>query len=910
MPDWTLEIRDRFRGLDLPPAREREIVDELAQHLQDAYDEARADGRSEADARRDAIAQLDDADLAGGVRAATRSLAPPPVPGAPETGGNLLADVITDIRYALRVLRKAPGFSTVAILTLALGIGANTALFSVVDAVLLNPLPYDHPNQLVVVHESKPNFPSGSISYPNFRDWQRDNHTFAGMAILRGTSAGLTGLGEAEQIDGVFVTADFFRILGITPILGRTFAAGEDEIGAPPTVVITEGFWKRKLDASTGVAGRMLTLDGRGYTVLGVVPAIHDIASESVRTADVYLPVGQWENPLLTHRVAGLGFHGVGRLKPGVTIAQARADMDTVTRALTRAYPGEDKDIGATVVPFRDALVGNVRPALLVLLGAVGFVLLIACVNVANLMLARALSRRRELAVRAALGASRSRIVRQLIAESLVLASAGGAVGLLLAAWGTRAAIGALPAALPRVDRVHLDARVLLFTAAVSIGAGVLFGLIPAVRAARRDPQGALSEGGRGASGARHRLQAAFVVAEMAMALVLLAGAGLMVRTLWRLWTIDPGFRPNHVLTFSMSLAPGGPHEPPESIRARLRDVHDRFASAPGVQAVSFVWGSLPLADDDEELFWMDGQPRPSSPSDMNWALKYVVEPGYLSAMGLALRRGRFFNDTDRADTPHVIVVDETLARKYFGSSDPIGRRLNLDSYGADAPAMIVGVVGHVKQWGLDARDDSLLQAQMYMPLAQMSDSAVALVPSGFSVVVRDTGAVPDVFASIRRITAGMSGEDIVYGAQTMNELVAESLAARRFSMTLFGAFAGLALMLASIGLFGVVSYLVGQRTHEIGVRLALGARPADVVRWVLGEGARLTLAGVAAGVAAALALTRVMAHSSLLFGVTATDPLTFAAVALLLSAVALAACYVPARRAARVDPLTALRAE
>ncbi len=664
----------------------------------------------------------------------------------------------------------------------------------------------------------------------------------------------------------------------------------------------------RKFGGGADVVGRTLALDGRDYTIVGVVPPNYDFPAESVRTCDVFVPLGQWSNPFLTRRTAGLGLHGVGRLEPGVTIEQARADMESVTRGLTLAYPDEDKGIGATIVPFRDALVGNVRPILLLLLGAVGFVLMIACVNVANLLLARSLARQREFAVRVALGASRARLVRQMLTESLVLATAGGALGLLAAAWGTRAALGVLPAALPRAEHVHLDSRVLAFTALVSIGAGVLFGLLPACRTARADVHDALKEGGRGESGARHRTQAAFVAAEIAMALVLLVGAGLMVRTLWHLWTVDPGFRPDHVITFGMSLPPPVSKENPEAIRARLRNLHDRLAATSGVQAVSLSWGSLPLTDDDEELFWMDGQPKPSSPSDMNWALKYVIEPGYLNAMGITLRRGRFFTNEDREDTPRVIVIDDTLARKYFGSTDPVGRRLNLDSY--DGPAEIVGVVAHVKQWALDRRDDDLLQAQMYMPFMQMPEGPVRLVPSGFGVVLRESGAVPDVVAAIRRTSAAISRENIIYGSQTMNQVVAESLAARRFSMTLFGTFAALALLLASVGLFGVISYVVGRRTHEIGVRLALGARQGDVVWWVLGQGARMAFAGVAIGLAAAFALTRVMARSSLLFGVRATDPLTFSAVALLLVAVALAACYVPALRASRVDPLTALRTE
>ena len=717
--------------------REAEIVDELSQHLQDRYDELRRGGAAEREAALASLAELDAAgpiDLERGLaRVESRPPAETVAPGEPARG-RAFADLAGDVRYALRTLGRSPGFAAVAVLTLALGIGANTALFSIVNAVLLHPLPYPHADELVVLHESKQNFPSGSISYPNFRDWQRDNRTFAAMAVYRSYTFGLTGLGDAERVRAEFVTSDFFPVLGVKPILGRVFAGKEDDIGAAPVVVVSQGFWTRKLGAAPDVVGRSLTLDGRDYTVVGVVPANVDFPAAGIRTCDVYVPIGQWANPLLTHRTAGLGIHGVGRLQPGVTVAQARADMDDVTRGLAAAYPDANKGIGATVVPFADALVGGVRPILLLLLGAVGFVLLIACVNVANLLLARSLARQREFAVRVALGASQARVVRQMLTESLVLAAAGGGLGLLAAAWGTRAALGSLPATLPRAEYVQVDVRVLLFTLGVSLLSGVVFGLLPALRTSSADLHETLKEGGRGASGTRHRTQAAFVVAELAMALVLLVGAGLMVRTLARLWDVDPGFRPDGVVTFGVKLAPSMAAKSPDAIRAALRDLHDRLAATPNVQAVSLQDGAVPLSDDDEELFWMDGQPKPSSPNDMNWALKYVVEPDYLQAMGLRLERGRFFSEGDREGSPYVVVIDDTLARKYFGGADPIGRRLNVDDY--DAPAQIVGVVAHVKQWALD-RDREQLQAQIYLPFMQMGDRAVASEASGVGVVLR-----------------------------------------------------------------------------------------------------------------------------------------------------------------------------
>ncbi len=807
-----------------------------------------------------------------------------------------------DVRYAFRMLAKNPGFTAVAVLTLALGIGANTALFSVVNGVLLNPLPYPHPEQLVTLRESKPNFATGSISYPNFLDWQKDNRTFASMAILRGNrSFILTGLGEAEQVDAVFVSTGFFEQLGVSLVLGRAFAPGEDRIGAAPTVMITAGFWKRKFGSAPDVLGKSLTLDGRGYTIIGVIPATFDLLG-SLRSTEVFAPIGQWNNPLLMNRAAGLGIGGIGRLKPGITIEQARADLERVTQNLAAAYPEANKGIGAALIPFRTWMLGRVRPFLLVLFGAVGFVLLIACVNVANLLLARSTGRAHEFAIRAALGAGQGRIVRQLLTESALLAAIGGGLGLLLAAVGTRAALRVLPTTLPRAAEVVVDGRVLLFASAISLLAGICFGLVPALKTRKPDVHETLKEGGRGGSGTRHRAQGALVAAETALALVLLIGAGLMIRTLVALWNVNPGFEAGKVLTFGFSLPPSMTNASPEAVRAALREVHDKFQSAPGVQAVAFSWGAVPLQGDDEWLFWIDGQPKPASENDMNWAIDYVVDYDYLKIMGIPLKSGRFFTARDDEHAARVAVVDEVLADKFFPGQDPIGKRLHLNSTGEVAE--IVGVVGHVKQWGLDTDDRQALRAQIYTPFMQLPDKAMG---TAAGVVVRSDRPA-SVFESIRQANSQMSSQQVVFGAQTMDEVITSSLARRRFSMILFGVFAGLALLLASIGIYGVVSYLAGRRTHEIGVRVALGAQGRDVLRLVLGDGAKMAAIGIGAGLIVSAGLTRLMAD--LLFGVSATDPLTFLGVAALLLSVALAACYVPARRAARVDPMVALRYE
>jgi predicted permease len=874
--------------------REEELEAELRSHLEMAARERAERGENSREAKQAARREFGNLGL---VKEVTRDV----------WGWGSLERLTQDLKFGLRILAKSPGFAAVAILTLALGIGANTALFSVVNGILLNPLPYPQPEQLVSLAESKPNFDSGSISFPNFRDWHKDNRTFSAMGVSRSYSYNLTGKGGAEQVEAEFVSSDYLTLLGVKPVIGRLFAEGEDEIGASPIVLIGEGFWIRKFGGTPDILGQGLTLDGRTFTIVGVVPASFKLQLWSFRASDVYAPVGQWTNPLLPSRAAGLGFHGVGRLKPGVTIQQARADMKRVTTDLTAAYPDADTGIGATLMPLKEQMVGYLRPILLVLLAAVAFVLLIACVNVANLLMARSTGRAREFAVRAALGAGRLRIVRQLLTESLVLALAGGSLGLLFATWVTKFALGHLPSALPRSSEVGLDVRVLLFTMVVALLCGILFGLTPALRISRPNLQETLKEGGRGSGGAKHRVQGLFVVAEMAMALVLLIAAGLMIRSLSALWSVNPGFDSHNVLSFGVALAPMPRDASPDSVRAKLRELQSRLTSTPGVKSASLSWGAMPLGYDDEDVFWLEDQPKPASVNDMSWSLSYVVQEDYLKVMGIPLQRGRFFTAQDNEHAPRVIVIDDFFSHKFFGDKDPIGKRVVLDNKGGTAE--IVGVVGHVKQWGLDTDDKQSLRAELYFPFMQLPDAAMQPSSwSGTGVLVRYEGQAQSVEKTIRSNLQRMSSDQVMYSVQTMEEVISDTLVERRISMIVLGCFATLALCLASMGIYGVISYLVGQRTREIGIRIALGAKRGDVLRMVLSEGMKMTVIGVGVGLLAAVGLTRLMAN--LLFGVSSSDPLTFVAVAVILTLVALVACYVPARRAMRVDPIVALRYE
>lgn len=893
-----LRFFKRLTALTIRQRYDERLKEEIEEHLALQTEENLRAGFAPADARREAVLKF------GAVQAVREEYR--------ETGGLPFLEVLgQDVAFGARVLRKNPGFALVVIFTLALGIGANTALFSIVDGVLLNPLPYPQPGELVTVHASKANFDAGSISWPNFRDWQRDNRTLASIAVSRQRGFSLTGKGNAERLRGDYVSANFFSILGIKPVLGRLFAPGEDEIGRSPVALIGAGLWARKFGSSADTLGKAITLDGRSFTIVGVLPPDFDLAVGNFRPGDVYLPVGQWPTPALQNRFAGLGFHGIARLKPGVTLAQAQEDMNGVSDRLAAAFPKDDHGIRAKLIPLRESLLGRVQPLLMVLLGAVGFVLLIACVNVANLLLARSNARAQEFAVRSALGAGRMRIIRQLLTESTMLALAGGALGLLLANWGTRAALAIVPAGLPRAAHVHLSAPVLAFTFVASLGVGILFGLLPAWKMSRQRLQDTLKDGGRGVSGSRHRTQDWLVVFEMAMALVLLAGAGLMIRSMIALSRVDPGFDAHRVTTFSLSAPPSMATASADGVRAYYREVDQRMKQIPGMEGVSlFGNGSLPMTGgDDEQFFWMENETKPANMNDMHWSLEYVVEPDYLKVMRIPLMRGRFFTEEDNQHTPPVVVIDDVLARKFFGSEDPVGKRINL--YGNDQKATVIGVAGHVMHWALDNDASFPLHAEMYLPFRQQGDGDLSFSDGlGTDVVVRSRGDSPAMISDVQDALRQMNKEQVVYGAQTMEQLIADSLAARRFSMILLAIFAGLALLLASVGMYGVISYLVSQRTQEIGIRMALGANRADVLRWVLRAGGKLTLTGAGIGIVGALLLTRVLAPSSMIYGVRTYDPWTLIAVTVVLMFVALAACYLPARRAMRIDPMQALRTE
>jgi len=806
-----------------------------------------------------------------------------------------------DVRFALRVLRHNRGFTAIAVLTLALGIGANTALFSVVNGVILNPLPFKDPDSILAVYSKTATFSRSSITFPNFLDWQAQNHSFAFLAAHRSTDYNLTGKGEPERLHAHMVSAEFLPAYGLDPLIGRNFLREEDQIGAAPVVMLGDGLWKRKFASSSDVIGQTIALNGQAHTIVGVAPG----RVQGISASDVYVPIGQWADPTFRDRHIGMGTNAVGRLKPGVTVAQAQADMEAIARGLAEAYPDANKGSGVTVLPLKDDVVGDVRGTLLVLQGAVLFVLLIACANVANLLLARSTSRTREFAVRSALGASAGRVIRQLLTESVLLGVAGGVAGLALAAGSLRLIVAGLGNALPRADEIALDGRVLLFAAATSILTGVIFGLAPAFKSMRPELSETLKEGGRRSTGARHRTQSVFVVLEVAMALVLLVGAGLMVRSLAALWGLDPGFDPKNAVAFETSLT-SSREATPDQLRAQYRETARQFASVPGVEAVGMIGGSLPMTGDSEVPFWREGETPPANQSDMTFALFYLVTPPYREAMGIPQKQGRFLEDHDDERAPVTAVIDEYFARKYFPEGSPVGQRINIGLL--DMKAEIVGVVGHIEHWGLGDQSHESLQAQLYLSVWQVPDRFWPLLSNGSGYVARTQGSPLSVVSGLRSAAARADASTVVYGARPMTDVVNASIATQRLSMILLSVFAGLALTLAAIGIYGVISYMTGQRTQEIGIRVALGASRRDVLSMILSQGMRLAVAGLVVGLVAALLLTNLLAK--LLYGVGAYDPFTFVGVAFVLAFVALFACYLPARRAMRTDPVVALRYE
>ncbi|HVG32964.1 MAG TPA: ABC transporter permease [Pyrinomonadaceae bacterium] len=801
-----------------------------------------------------------------------------------------MGTLLQDLRYGVRMLLKKPGFTVVAIIALALGIGANAAIFSVVNAVLLRSLPYSDPDRLIVLRENKlPQFPEFSVSPGNFLDWQKQNTVFEKLVAVRGFNYNLVDTSsEPERLRGARVSAGLFEMLGVKPAQGRTFTAEEDTPGHENVVILSNGLWQRRFGADPNILGRSLMLNSTSYTVIGIMPQTFQFPD---RETELFTPVAFNAQQAEQH-----GAHyvsAIGRLKQGVTIEQARTEMSAIAARLAQQYPDSNTGWSVSLFQMQEYEAREIKPALLILLGAVALVLLIACANVANLLLARATARQREIAIRTALGASRWRVIRQLLTESILLALVGGGLGLLLAIWGTDLLLALAPQDLPRGQGVTLDGRVLAFTILITLLTGVIFGLAPALQASRPNLNETLKEGGRGPTGGHHRVRGSLVITEVALALVLLIGAGLLIRSFHRLQQVDPGFNPKNALTVAVSL-PAKKYAEDDQQSAFFAQLIERASTMPGVLAVGATQ-SLPIHDDYVLGFNIQGRP-PDAPGEEPNTNYYAVSPGYFKAMGISLLRGRLFTEQDKKDAPRVAIINETMAKKFFPGEDPIGKGINVTN-GPERFREIVGIVSDVKQYGLD----KATPAQTYEPFLQEPFS-------GMTLIVRTEGDPTAMNASIRSQVLSIDKDQPVSRIRTLEQIVYESVAKQRFSMLLLGVFGVVALILAAVGLYGVMSYAVTQRTHEIGIRMALGAQQKDVIRLVVGQGMVLALIGVVIGLVAAFALTRVMA--TLLFNVSATDPLTFLAIPALLTMVALAASLVPARRAMRVDPMIALRYE
>jgi predicted permease len=813
----------------------------------------------------------------------------------------MLETLWQDVQYAARMLVKNPGFTAVAVLALALGIGANTAIFSVVNAVLLRPLPFRDPDRLVHVLRTQPPIMRGPISRPDFLEWRAQQKVFEDVAAFYYKTYNLTDLDESKRVSGVSVTGGFFSLFGVPPAQGRYFLPSEDEAGGGHVAVISYGMWQREFGGDAKLVGREVRLNGEPYTVVGVAPPGFSFPGR----IDVWTPAVLAEDK--SQRGSNY-LKVVARLKDGVTVAQAQAQMNQVASALARQYPENDTNLTVTVSPLLEDQVMNIRPVLLILLGAVAFVLLIACANVANLLLARATRRQKEIAVRTALGATRLRLIRQLLTESILLALLGGCLGALLSTWGVRLLVAVAPATIPRVKEVSVDPRVLGFTLLVSVFTGIVFGLAPALQVSRANLNEVLKEGTRGgATSTRRRasLRQALAVVEIALSLVLLVSAGLLIESIRRLTDVSPGFDTRNLLTVNVSFPrrPARGDDGTEAAAARevrettnfLTGVQGRVAALPGVESVGAI-NNLPVSGFGSVNgdFNIDGRPKFKS-GEAPVAEFRLVTPGYFRAIGIPVIKGRTFAEDEGPGQPVTVMVNETLARRFFPGEDAIGKRLIVLD---EKPHEIVGVVGDARQWGLDKPADP----EIYFSYGQMS------FDNGAVFVVRTNVEPSTLSDGVRRAVREADHDAPVSSVKTMEQVVADSTAQRRFNTVLMTCFAGVALLMAAIGLYGVISYSVAQRVQEIGIRMALGAQVGNVLRMVLWNGLKLALAGVLLGVAVSFALTRVLA--GLLYGVSATDPSIFLAGSAFLVAVALLACYVPARRATKVDPMTALRYE
>ena len=806
--------------------------------------------------------------------------------------------ILHDLRYGLRMMARSPGFTFIALLTLTLGIGANTAIFSVVNTVLLRPLPYQDSNNLVVLWENQELVGQESPSLPDFLDWRERSQSFEQMAVARRDNANLTGSGEPERLLVRQVTSNFFSTLGVTPQAGRAFSA-EEEQTKTPVVLLSNSLWKRRFGSDPGLIGKPVTIYDQQFTVVGVLPP----SFQFYTPADVFVPLSFMPDRLKQAREEHGLMVAVARLKPGITRQQAQTEMDGIAEALRQQYPKTNKDVRVTLNSIYADMVGDVQPSLLVLLGAVAFVLLIACANVANLLLARAASRQKEIAIRTALGASRIRVVRQLLTESIALSLTGGALGLLLAMWGADLLLAVIPNNVPWVTEIALDRNVFVFTLSASVITGIIFGLVPALQASSPDLNETLKEGGRGSTGGRQRARSVLVVAEVALALVLLIGAGLMLQTFSRLRQIDAGFNPKNLLSMMLSLSPVKYSEGSKS-RAFFKQLEQRLAALPDVESAAFTT-SVPLSAANVTSLLLDGEPF-TTYGDHRLTVQSSVGLDYFQTMDMPVLRGRSFTEQDTDKTPLVVVIDENMARALFPDKDPIGEHIRVDE--GNIRFEIIGVVGHIKHLSWEADAQSKIRYQMYSNYNQIPDQYFAQVTRTMSLVARAKSDPARLIPAIRRQVAYVDSDQPIYNLKLMEELISGSMSQQRFAMTLLVVFAALAILLAGVGIYGVTSYSVTQRSHEIGIRMALGARRGDVLNMVVTQDLKLVLIGVAIGVGGAFALTRLM--SGLLFGVSATDTVTFLVTSLALTGFAVAASLIPARRATKVDPMVALRYE
>lgn len=801
---------------------------------------------------------------------------------------------LQDLKYAVRMFLKQPAFTIIAILTLAVGIGANTTIFSVVNSILLRPLPYREPDRLAMVwmNNARINISEDWHSYPNYEDYRNNTSTFEDIALFNNRSFTITGDGEPERVRGAVASSNLFPLLGVGAMMGRTFIPEEDENGKDMVAILSYGLWQRRFAADPDILGKTVSLNNANRVIIGVMPADFHFPEKDT---EMWIPVAP--PPQLKANRNAIWIQAIGRLKPGVTIEQAQSDMSSVSDRIIEQNPSQE-GYRANIVSYHQQIVGNVRPALLVLLGAVAFVLLIACTNVANLLLSRAAAREREVAIRTAVGASRTRLVRQFLTESALLAIIGGAIGVALAYWGLDILVALAPSDVPRLDQIRIDGRVLIFSLGISILTGLVFGLVPALHASKANLNESLKEGGRGTTTGiqGRRVRNSLVVAEVAIALVLLIGAGLMIRSFMHLQRVDLGFNPDNLLTARVQLS-GTKYRDNQAAINFYKQLNERLEQFPGVRGAGAISDLFLSKTPNSSNFSIEGRPEPPPTERVEIPID-IVNQSFFKVMGIPLISGRFFEERDGPEATPVIIINETMARRFWPGEDAVGKRMKFGSPDSDDPWIeIIGVVGDVRRTGFDAE----VRPETFLPHAQAPGR-------GLMMVVRTDSDPAKMASSFRAAVREIDADQPVFEVRTMDMILGEMMAQRRLNMILFGVFAAVAMLLASVGIYGIISHNVTERTHELGVRMALGASRSDMLKLILRQGMALAGIGIFVGLVLALVLTRVM--SSLLYGVSATDPITFVLIAMMLGVVALAACLIPAQRATKVDPMSALRYE